>query len=648
MLLRELMQTLLLKEIYTVLKNFDEFWQGETLQRQAVVDAINAKNSTIIKALIGNEKIRKTYSTVVDGVELFDFSGLVSLIRYKEYWQNSYTRYRSSIGLTVDGLYLDYNSDVVLSFPYKDCVLEGGMTKEESSKQEIFYNETIAQDEVDRLLEPKVLCNAVRFTKNGPESVAELTNTDNLIVKGNNLLVLHSLVERYRGKIKLIYIDPPYNTENDSFEYNDKFSRSTWLTFMKNRLEIAKSLLSDDGAIFVQCDDKEQAYLKVLMDEIFEYKETIVALTSTPSGVNAINVKRGEQMFKLKEYILFYAKKKSYRFKPLFIKSKFNKNYKYEVKKNGEMYEVRDLSDNMTEKELEEYCLNNPNYIYSLEKNNKKAGDKIKQEIERSKQNEKQVIEFLNSKGREMLIYDGGVFISLKERIITEKNKNYYGVLIGDLWDDEVFQTSASEGGVRLKNGKKPEKLLERIINLTTEKGDIVLDFHLGSGTTCAVAHKMGRQYIGVEQIDNQIDLCLTRLNNVINGEQSGISSSVNWQGGGGFVYFELAKFNQNFIDDIVNAKDTQALLDILYSNKFTNHAHLNYQVQLENLLGTNYQNKNETVEFMDFSLKKQKELLIALLDKNQLYVNLSEMDDIDFAITEQDKLFTRSFYQNT
>lgn len=641
------MQTLLLKEIYAVLKNFDEFWQGETLQRQVVVDAINAKNSELIKALVANEKVRKTYSTVIDSVELFDFSGLISLIRYKEYWQDSYTRYRSSIGLTVDGLYLDYNSDVVLSFPYKDCVLEGGMTKEESLKQEVFYNEIVAQDEIDRLFEPKVLCNAVRFTQKGIESVTKLTETDNFIVKGNNLLVLHSLVEKYRGKVKLIYIDPPYNTENDSFEYNDRFSRSTWLTFMKNRLEIAKSLLSDDGAIFVQCDDKEQAYLKVLMDEIFEYKETIVVLTSTPSGVNAINVKRGEQMFKLKEYILFYAKNKSYRFKPLFIKSKFNKNYKYEVVKKDGNYEIKDLSLDMTEKELEEYCLNNPNNIYSLEKNNKKAGDKIKQEIEKSKQNNNQVIEFLNSKGKEMLIYDGGVFISLKERIVTEKNKNYYGVLIGDLWDDEIFQTSASEGGVNLKNGKKPEKLLERIINLATDKGDIVLDFHLGSGTTCAVAHKMGRQYIGIEQIDNQIDLCLTRLKNVINGESSGISDFVNWQGGGEFIYFELAKFNQSFVDDIMNAKETQALLDILHSDKFASHANLNYQVQLNDLLNTTYQNNNEVIGFMDLSLKKQKELLIALLDKNQLYVNSSEMDDIDFAITEQDKIFTRNFYQD-
>nr|WP_308436020.1 site-specific DNA-methyltransferase [Mycoplasmopsis bovis] len=120
------------------------------------------------------------------------------------------------------------------------------------------------------MLSPKVLGSAKKYSKNGIEEINQFSENDNLIIKGNNLIALASLLKRYEGKVKCIYIDPPYNTGNDSFNYNDKFNHSSWLVFMKNRLELAKRLLRDDGVIFVQCDDNEQAYLKVLMDEIFE------------------------------------------------------------------------------------------------------------------------------------------------------------------------------------------------------------------------------------------------------------------------------------------------------------------------------------------------------------------------------------------
>ena len=144
-----------------------------------------------------------------------------------------------------------------------------------TKRKEIFFNQVLAQDEIDRLFDPKALTNWKRFTKDGGQKVTELkrdedgTLKENLIIKGNNLLALHSLKHQFAGKVKLIYIDPPYNTGNDGFKYNDKFNHSTWLTFMKNRLEVARQLLRDDGVIFVQCDDNEQAYLKVLMDEVF-------------------------------------------------------------------------------------------------------------------------------------------------------------------------------------------------------------------------------------------------------------------------------------------------------------------------------------------------------------------------------------------
>ena len=147
------------------------------------------------------------------------------------------------------------------------------LTKTFLSSQ-IFYNNIIADKEIDRLLDKKALKNFTRYTANGEEKVKEIkrdedgTIKENLLIKGNNLLALHSLKEQFAGKVKLIYIDPPYNTGED-FQYNDKFNHSTWLTFMKNRLEVAKDFLRNDGVIFVQCDDTEQAYLKVMMDQIF-------------------------------------------------------------------------------------------------------------------------------------------------------------------------------------------------------------------------------------------------------------------------------------------------------------------------------------------------------------------------------------------
>jgi len=201
-----------------------------------------------------------------------------------------------------------------LVWPYKDCVLEGGQTKEEEKRKEIFFNEVLAQDEINRLLDPKVLTNFTRYTANGEEKVTAFNRAENgvirenLIIKGNNLLALHTLKTQFRGQVKLIYIDPPYNTGNDSFGYNDNFNHSTWLTFMKNRLEISKTFLSPDGVIFISCDDSEQAYLEILCDEIFGRENFIASLPTI------MNLKGNNDEFGFAgthEYTLVFAKDKA-------------------------------------------------------------------------------------------------------------------------------------------------------------------------------------------------------------------------------------------------------------------------------------------------------------------------------------------------
>ena len=422
-------------------------------------------------------------------------------------------------------------TEIVLDWPNKNKIL----VQDSNGKWTI--------DQSDILSKTRTIANLKRFHADGLSDIDSYLPTDNLIVRGNNLLVMNTLLEQFKGKVKLIYIDPPYNTGNADFQYQDSFDHATWLSFMKNRLEIAWQLLADDGAIFIQTDDAEQAYLKVLCDELFDrqsFRENIVIKSSTESGVNAINVKRGERLFKVKEHILFYTKSPSFRFKPFYTKTNYNFNYKYEIKKTGDQFEVKNLSKIFTnDSDLEKYCLANPTYIYSLEKNIKKAGAKFKTFAETNKLNGV-VEEFTNTKNQTVLVYDGGSLVPLRERIVTENGKNYFGVLASDLWVD-IGTTAATEGGIRFPNGKKPEKLLKRIIEMTTEPQDLVLDFFLGSGTTAAVAHKLGRQYVGIEQTDYQENDCTVRLQNVICGDPTGISKSVNWQGGGTFVFGELS-----------------------------------------------------------------------------------------------------------
>ena len=238
--------------IETLKQKADFFSESGELLRNAVYEAAMKMDSSLIKLLLNNEATKKHFFTDVDGVLVFDKVGFGWVINNKEFLPDSYTRFKNKIGLVDEsGSFISSSDNVELVFPYKDCVLEGGQTKEDQKRSEIFYNETLAPDEVDRLLYPKVLINAKRYSVEGTQSIKDLVKNDNLIIRGNNLIVLSSLIKCQEGKVQFIYIDPPYNTSNDSFMYNDSFKRSTWLTFMKNRLVLAKRLLANSGVIAI-------------------------------------------------------------------------------------------------------------------------------------------------------------------------------------------------------------------------------------------------------------------------------------------------------------------------------------------------------------------------------------------------------------
>lgn len=216
--------------VLTVLKTDERFIAEDgTFLRNAVYEAAMKMDKDLIRLLLVNEETRHRFFTDIDGVKVFDKIGFAWVINNRQFLPDSYTRFKNKIGLADEnGELISSSGKVELVFPYKDCVLEGGQTKEDQKRQEIFYNEALAPDEVDRLLYPKVFTNACRFTADGFANAQEASELDNIIIKGNNLLGLASLLRIYEGKIKCIYIDPPFNTGKDSFNYNDRFTRATW------------------------------------------------------------------------------------------------------------------------------------------------------------------------------------------------------------------------------------------------------------------------------------------------------------------------------------------------------------------------------------------------------------------------------------
>ena len=633
---------------------------GTLLKNRIVEDALSL-NPLLVKLLLGNDKIKAVFFQDVEGVMVFDKVKFQRFVSDTQFLGGSYTMFKNKIGLTDEnGRFISESREVVLSWPYKDCVLEGGQTKEEAKRNEVFWNETLAPDEVNRLTEPKVFSHFKRYDKDGEHEVEHLTNADNFIIKGNNLLALHSLKKKYAGKVKLIYIDPPYNTGSDEFGYNDNFNHSSWLTFMKNRLEVAKTLLSDKGCIFVHIDHHELYYIGVLLDSIFGVEnkvQVISAKTATPAGFKTVN----PGPIDVTEYILFYTKhKNSFTFKKAYVPVDYNKNYNLVLNRNDDVTKWKftlikdamlqslgfaseteakskygEMWKTLKSQLIAQYAFDHAEDVVSI-RDPHKPTDTVKALMKKSKELG-HVIEQVREDGTSSYFYNGGAlaFYSNKMQIID--GEKCITELLTDFWNHISWAGIANEGGVKLKNGKKPEKLIKQIIEMTTSEKDLVVDFHLGCGTTAAVAHKMNRQYIGIEQLDYGKNDSKIRLKNVIDGDKTGISKAVGWQGGGSFVYCELAKANDKFADEIEQAETSEQLKDIWGRMKATDY--LNYKVDIKEV-------DANAESFDGLSLEDQKRFLIECLDKNLLYVALSDIDSNEYGVTEEDRRLTREFYR--
>jgi len=256
--------------------------EGELLKNKVIELAIKL-DKDMIESLLSDEQMKAVFFKQIGKATIFDKDKFIKFVSNKQFLPDSYTTFKNKIGLVDEkGEFISEKKEVVLSWPYKDCILEGGMTKEEQKRDEIFWNEILAPDEISRLLDPKVFTNAKRIDKSGEHKFDKFKTDengdikDNLIIKGNNLLALHSIKKRFAGKVKLIYIDPPYNTGNDEFLYKDNYQHSSWLTMMGNRLNISEKIMLKNGAIFSSIDDNELVNYSELFKTIY-YTNSIIS-----------------------------------------------------------------------------------------------------------------------------------------------------------------------------------------------------------------------------------------------------------------------------------------------------------------------------------------------------------------------------------
>lgn len=657
------------------LKSESAFFDSESgeLNYTKVKDSADRIDEKLISLLADNKDLKNKFFTKIKDVYVFNIQDFKFFLDESKV-DNSYTQYANKIGLADNSGLLENRSEVVLDFPFKDCVLEGGQSTEEGTdtyfeysektgkyeekngkRNEVFFNQVLAHDEIDRLYDRKALVNWKRFTKDSKkdgEAVKEIKRDktgliqENLIIKGNNLLALHSLKSEFAGKVKLIYMDPPYNTEGDAdtFVYNNNFKHSTWLTFIKNRMEIAKEMLKDDGFIAITIDHFELFYIGALADEVFgrENRLGVISVVIRPQGRQfakffsatteyMLVYAKDEKLAKFNGVILDDNKKLEYtefddkgvfKYEPLmysrFVEEKLEKGDKY-------YYPI------YVSKNLEEITLDKKNGFFEIFPINKKR--KIAWRVQQDKFKlllEERPEDFTAIKDK-----DGSIQI-------FEKYREEDGTKIKTHWIGKRYNATTSGTGILKKIfGEKvfsyPKALYAVLdtIKIMTSDNDLILDFFAGSGTTGHAVvelnkdEKTSRRFILVEQMDYAKNVIVPRINEVMKINKSNQD----------FIYCELAKWNEKAKEEIQNAKDLPALVklfDTLYEKYF-----LNYNVRIKDFKDKIIKEEN----FKKLTLAQQKKMFLTMLDLNQMYVQESEMADKKYGISSEDQKLTKAFY---
>ena len=618
--------------------------EGE-LVTAAAINSAWQNDHDLVKLLLSDKEIETKFFDEIDGRWIFSYNTFIEYIYDKNFLADSYTRFRNRIGLTIDNKFLRERGEVALVWPYKDCVLEGGQTKDEEKRKEIFFNEVLAHDEINRLFDPKVLTHWKRYTVDGEQKVTGLkrdengTIQENLIIKGNNLLALYTLKTQFRGQIKLIYIDPPYNPDSpaNTFTYNNHFNHSTWLTFMKNRLEVAKELLTKDGVLIVAIDENEQAYLGVLLREVFsEYEIHCITIVHNPRGVQGTNfsytheyacfvIPQGQKVIGNRKINPEEVTWSNFRNWGGESRRENAKNCFYPIiVENGKIVEFGDVLDNDQHPLVQTVSHEERDFVYPIDPN------MIERKWRYARQSVDEVRHLLRAKktktGYEIEIgKDFGVYRTIWED--SRYDANIYGTqIVKSLVPNCDFAFPKSLWNVY-------DCLYSVVAN---DKNAIVLDFFGGSGTTAHAVLELNkdggnRKFIICEQMHYVETVTRERVKKVI--EQNNC---------GDFIYCELMPYNQAFMDKIQSAQSSEELVTLW--RDIAENSFLNWYVNPE--IPTEAVDDFIAIGQIENGLEKQKKLLGELLDKNQLYVHLSEIEDEDFGVSEEDKTLNRQFYE--
>jgi adenine-specific DNA-methyltransferase len=615
------------------------------LLKNKVHELANKSDVNLIRLLLSNEKSKQLFFQDLTDTYVFDKEAFIRFVSNKNFLPDSYTSYKNKVGLADGSTFIANMGSVVLSWPYKDCVLEGGQVQESAPRNEVFWNRTIAPSEIERLLEPKTFTSISRYSAGKEVKVGAIGKSDSFVIKGNNLLTLHSLSKRYHRKIDLIYIDPPYNTggSGDTFSYNNTFKHSTWYTFMKNRLDISRELLADSGFIAIAIDHFELCYLGVLADEIFgrENRIGIVSVVHKPEGRNQ------EKFFATSnEFMLVYAKDKS--------KANFNS-----VVLSDEKLAEYNEADERGRYKLMNYLRSGggddnlrtrkPNFWYPIyvSGDNSKISTKTfagATEVwpvttagqERTWKTKADTLSEMIDEGRILARVDLNGVCQVFEKYYSDEK----GQLVKTHWIDTRYNainhgTKVVEELIGSKEFSYPKSvfLVQDVVKIMCPKDGIVLDYFGGSGTTAQAVLDLNaadggsRTFILCEQMDYVESVTLKRLRQVATNNRAG-----------DFIYMELASWNERWVRKIAEAKNAEALAKIW--SQMESSAFLSSRIDPKSI-------DINSSNFESLSITHQKMFLMECLELNHLYLNYYDIEDSTYDVSKTDLEFNNSFYTN-
>ena len=609
------------------------------IAKDIVVESALNLDTTLLDLLASDPKIARQFFKKTQEYLIFDKVKFQKFILNKDFLPDSYTQFQINIGLSTEEDYIKDDDRVVLNWPYKDCVLEGGQDNEDTKRNEIFWNEALAPDEITRLLKPKVLSSAQKYDEKGNKAKKfDLSENNNLIIKGNNLLALHTLKSRYGSRVDVIYIDPPYyfdkNKGSDTFSYNSNFKLSTWLTFMKNRLEISRKLLSPKGVIFISTNDEGVYYLKMLCDEVFgneKYITNFIWKKRAGGGNDSEGVAMDH------EYILCYGNVAG--LKKLEFNEEQLKKYEFKDSKiatNGP-YSLKNLHDSsLQDSNGLHHDIVCPDGSILLGKDYQWKCNKVTFD---ERYEDDRIVFSQDKNGKWRVQYKIYLYENKGQLIYDENGKIIQKGIIPNAMLDSV--ASNSDGTKDLKtlfpevkkvfSYPKPVKLLKHLLKIVDNKNAIVLDFFAGSGTTAHATLDLNKEdggkrlFVLIEQMNYIETLTVERIKRAI--KHFGYES--------GFVYLELLELNQLFVTKIKKSSEKTQLLAIW--QEMLDKAFLGFRASDSKLL------KAKTLESL--SVTDLKKFLLDTIDNNMLYVPVTEIEDSDYGVDSITHEYNRQFF---